>query len=568
MPSSREKRKLELIHDEIKMDVASDSNYSPSDSIIIAKEILDEYRMNEINPLIKGKFEDDEWTFSCHLKIGHVIRISFHKIKFDSYPNIMFSKDYLQLIIKCWCTEQLSKMQPHSVKTCIEVYLAEIVSLTYSFSNIGHYLTFLEGSDYSIDSKYLRLNTLLNFLDYIDLIIDEKLIKDILSFRKSLLHNRKKNVRQLPTAEEIFLFSWSIEDFYKEILHEENIEILKLQFYPIYIWWILTNIIPMRPSEFCSLEREHIYQKDNRYFIRLPRLKKPKYRSDYFQIITEAEMNKDTFDIIQKYIRETEKKFGATKYLLSYPCSILTYPENRYNRKINSNYVNTCNFHDLIGRFYRDVVNKIYGIKLEGNQQLTGNDTRHLAFTALMLQGYSRPEIARLGGHYSLTAQMHYQMHPDYYFAVSIKKLKDQFQLRTINPQLFGDHDVLYNKVVTDVLARETASMAGKLSIGYCTDPLVRCESPTHIFCKHWRIDPEELKHKETKDLLMRMILERRNHINELADFLFHLNEKLIFPNESELNEEILLRRTKAKELDDSLHQISKLELVLKGDLL
>ncbi len=37
--------------------------------------------------------------------------------------------------------------------------------------------------------------------------------------------------------------------------------------------------------------------------------------------------------------------------------------------------------------------------KVEQEYQLRPNDSRHIAFISLMMQGYSPIEIARLGGH-------------------------------------------------------------------------------------------------------------------------------------------------------------------------
>ena len=64
--------------------------------------------------------------------------------------------------------------------------------------------------------------------------------------------------------------------------------------------------------------------------------------------------------------------------------------------KRNSSQFNIRNLETLIPRFYR-TIEQVYGFKIEKEHYLRTNDTRHIAFVSLMMQGYSPVEIARLG---------------------------------------------------------------------------------------------------------------------------------------------------------------------------
>ncbi|BCD15390.1 hypothetical protein [Bacillus cereus] len=76
----------------------------------------------------------------------------------------------------------------------------------------------------------------------------------------------------------------------------------------------------------------------------------------------------------------------------------------------------------MIEIFYR-AIERVYDFKVEQEYQLRPNDTRHLAFMSLMMQGYSPVEIARLGGHKTIQTQVHYSSHKEYWVDSEVFKL-------------------------------------------------------------------------------------------------------------------------------------------------
>ncbi|BCC00639.1 hypothetical protein BCJMU51_2846 [Bacillus cereus] len=76
----------------------------------------------------------------------------------------------------------------------------------------------------------------------------------------------------------------------------------------------------------------------------------------------------------------------------------------------------------MIEIFYR-AIERVYDFKVEQEYQLRPNDTRHLAFMSLMMQGYSPVEIARLGGHKTIQTQLHYSSHKEYWVDSEVFKL-------------------------------------------------------------------------------------------------------------------------------------------------
>src|SRR5699024_6245392 len=78
-----------------------------------------------------------------------------------------------------------------------------------------------------------------------------------------------KTNRNLPDFGDVMIFDEIVNDYFQNRPVKETLEFL-----PIMIWWLLTNIIPMRPSEFLSLKKECLEFDENRnspYRIRIPR---------------------------------------------------------------------------------------------------------------------------------------------------------------------------------------------------------------------------------------------------------------------------------------------------------
>ncbi len=115
------------------------------------------------------------------------------------------------------------------------------------------------------------------------------------------------------------------------------------------------------------------------------------------------------YELIHDYIQITEG-FGKTKTLVSYPSIVFAAKKLKLpgrEKKLYNEIFNAGALLTLLERFYEDVVFKKYKLSVE--RKINLNDTRHITFTSLLLQGISPIEIARLGGHTTLKAQYHYQ---------------------------------------------------------------------------------------------------------------------------------------------------------------
>ena len=225
------------------------------------------------------------------------------------------------------------------------------------------------------------------------------------------------------------------------------------KYFPIYLWWRITNIIPMRPSEFIRTKKDCTDIKDNKYYLRIGRKKRKPNELSKKRVIPlcdEVEINKEIYDLIAEYIELTniqdEEYLLALKVYTDYRSykGLIEYRstfKDRFNEK---------HLGKLLDEFYEEAVVGKYNViskqkndlfenedeeqieneddKQDGNEnsitKINLGDTRHFAFCSLMLQGFNPLAIAALGGHSSLESQMNYHRHLDSYISCQTYLLK------------------------------------------------------------------------------------------------------------------------------------------------
>lgn len=152
--------------------------------------------------------------------------------------------------------------------------------------------------------------------------------------------------------------------------------------YPLAIWWRLTTIIPMRASEFCLIKRDCLSVDKDKYYLHLPRTKQNTKR---VQIMDKVAIDEEMYQLIKRYIDLTNQ-YGETDTLISYRSIMSVKDSVRGYIQKNTNQFNRRNLETLIPRFYR-TIEQVYDFKVEQEYHLRPNDSRHIAFMSLMMQG-------------------------------------------------------------------------------------------------------------------------------------------------------------------------------------
>ncbi|MGG0569090.1 tyrosine-type recombinase/integrase [Priestia megaterium] len=513
-------------------------------SIDEAKSIIS-YLLEE-GVLLKGNYYDDIWEFENNGSKKTSIYIKFSSMKHNC------TTQQLNLV-KCWAANQLRDYFPENVQRKFS-HLSEVIYITDFFDDkkIENLKSLFIESENSPVALRNRLLTTLNFVTYYE--------NDSLSSYKNYLLEIKEtikveaNTRLLPKAKDVLKFSNCIDDFFKN----ELLTSLKIEFYPILLWWRLTNVIPIRIGEFCDIQRQCISPDNGSYYITLPRYKKPASQRG-IQVVNNLEITKELYDLIDNYINITEP-FGKSETLISYRALMenTLNPKRRKNKK-NKDYFNSSAFSNLLRSFYDNVVYKQLGISVE--REVRPNDTRHFAICSLTMQGISPIEIARLAGHTSLEAQYHYSKHTEYFIDSEIYKLvreyrreRDEIVSNTSNNDNINLNTI---KSKTRKFPKDEEKLL-ELEIGYCKDTKQRCESEECMLCSHWWIHPRDFEKVRPK--IEKKILERRQKVIEIGNFLNNLHRNFPSIHEEELHPNLFTKmRTEAASIEDYLHQIAEL---------
>ncbi|MFB2094574.1 integrase [Staphylococcus aureus] len=531
-----------------KANVSFDNPYLTEYEVTYTTNLISELKSKGV--FLSKSFYDDIWLFSHEYSPGRTIKLDCGKIDND------LNREE-KLLIKCWIGSLLEKYRP---STCIHYFhhfcIAVNITKFFSLDRINHFVEWLHEDHITNNEKTYVLSTVFSFFDFSEIDNSSKYLAKLYDVRNKIKF--VKNPIQLPSSKYILLFSYYLEKYFADIKKDklsDDEEIIKktILFYPILIWWNLTTIIPIRSTEFCLIKRDSISKEGNRFFLTITRIKKP--LNDAVNYYNKIEINESMYHLLNNYIELTEE-YGESETLISYRSLIYAdNPGRRELQKRDLNSFNKNNLEKLLKRFYKEVINEYYHINVPANQKLSPNDTRHIAFVSLMMQGISPVEIAHLGGHRTIAAQYHYSFHKEYWIDNEVFKLIKNYK----NISNF-DNNIRYipENVKLKAFESPTSSFRGELEIGYCSDSLIRCEAKECMLCSHWRIDLDDLKVKH--DQIIEKVNKNHDNLMELMNFIYkiHTNTALNIMTPEHLENEKDLEQTHLN-VKSELQNLSKL---------
>lgn len=475
-------------------------------------EIINEYKRQ--GKFLSNSFDDDIWYIRKGLVKGH-------RKKFD-FTILNLSKDKIRLI-KYWTVNNLKKYNENTSSYYLS-FLSKAILKTHFFNNdyFEEFYEWLDTDSMSINQKIYIINSSIDFIEYSKLPILSEYMLTLIEFKSKLIF--QTNSRILPSSKYVLQFSYILEDYLKDVNEEciSNRKILEkfLLYYPLKIWWELTTIIPMRISEFCILDRYAVSERDDGYFIKVQRIKGLKENQEF-------KINTKIYKLIKFYIVQTEK-YGHSDTLISYRSLIEADKSDiRKGQKKDPSQMNSTVFSSLIRKFYQEVIMKKYNIHIFEENWLKPNDTRHIAFISLMMQGVSPVEVAKIGGHKTLVAQYSYSYHSEYWIDHEVFQLLNNYNSSNVLSHF--ESTTINNEIIVNAFKKPTSNFRGDLDFGYCSDFLQRCESHVCMSCSHWRLDREEIS-KLNKDTI-KEITNLKSNIIELIPFIYDLNRLILNKN-------------------------------------
>lgn len=279
-----------------------------------------------------------------------------------------------------------------------------------------------------------------------------------------------RNNRDLPEFKDILIFDEHITEFFRNVSNGDE----HVRFYPVYLWWKLTNIIPMRVIEFLKL-RKHCFEKkeDGTFWITIPREKKKANSPFKIDVTDTLEINSEMFSIASRYIDMLENLDIHSEYLFPFDIYVryLIRPRQTIGqRKGNQNRLIDKYLQRIIDDFYNEV------IRDDSVNKITCGDTRHFAIMNMFLQGFNMLSIARMAGHDNLEIQQNYFSHVDHY-------IQSQVYLLAQNKS-----EAFFTKKIGDPLLYKNREMIDKGRI-YDYDDLASFRTTEYGFCTYQKPD-------------------------------------------------------------------------------
>lgn len=232
--------------------------------------------------------------------------------------------------------------------------------------------------------------------------------------------SRAGKQRTLATFESYFRFHDALKRFWAESVNEEE----KLFFFPAWLWWNITGVVPMRPHEFVLTPRDCLEVVDGKFYITLRKNKikgsgKTKgYRiSEDYQTVKyqiPAQLGKE----IQWYLAKTRDCSDTEIGTLF--ATAMHYRMWQRSAPYTSRYFTYTNLKTCLRYYYKDILQGRYGYRVLMNYEGTVlpeddvieyirlGDTRHIALINLIAEGASPVTAMLLAGHDNPAMSAHY----------------------------------------------------------------------------------------------------------------------------------------------------------------
>lgn len=279
------------------------------------------------------------------------------------------------------------------------------------------------------ENANLRLYSANRMVDFLSLLVTDENSEKI-DHLTSALDNysaiqsdgENSDPRELAEFDTYLDFDDIINDYWKSNLSKED----RVFYYPLYIWWVLTAAIPLRPREFLLLERNCLYKdpKTGRYTLKLRRNQlKGGVNGELSHKIADAYLTVPQpvpdyiGELIDSYRKETEQYEGTELDTL-----FVTDPHYRkwgQKKHSDSRFLTYMNMNTILKYFYKEVIQDKYGYTVYYNHEdidhenkeihyIHLGDARHIAFFNLMEEGATPVTAMLLGGHTNIEMASHY----------------------------------------------------------------------------------------------------------------------------------------------------------------
>lgn len=352
-----------------------------------AKDLFSEYRSNGI--ILNDSFSDSEWRFTNQLQ-NMTISFKFNELNYHKNAKLWIGCDYRLFIesAKAYVVFRLGSFTINSIREMV-----------------NSFRMFVDGTEENLLDAVLEYAS--SMADFLAALPGENARRDIvLESLEERQWNRqtqagKNRQRVLSELGTYFKFNDTIQNLWESAEDSE-----KLFWFPLYLWWTLTAILPLRTTEFLLTPRECLNSENGEHLITLRRtLLKGGGRKLAYRIDKDYENVRYT--IPDKMAGEIMWYLEATKTMMPASLSTLFVQEPHYTyfaKTPNSTlgYYTYSNLSTCLRCFQENIM----GVATDSKIRL--GDTRHLAMISLILSGGSPLICKELAGHADINISSHY----------------------------------------------------------------------------------------------------------------------------------------------------------------
>lgn len=375
-----------------------------------------------------SQFYDERWL----IKIGEeefYVNFTIDElffIKITSLKKMKINYGDFNLAFRKFIIEKIQVLSKGRVKS-LSTLLRNIIEKTFFFEekNVENILPFLHTDIFSVN----------NILEFFDFFTDFKIPEvyfDTIDESEAVI---KAKSRILPNFESVFDFIDIVNDF-KTTAKEPEL----ILYFPVILWWSISSIIPLRPSELLRIRYDCLECIGNKYYINLRRTiskgtksgKKNGLNIDDLYKNDKIEISQECFELVTRYKRYVELYCPNDKkqFLFSKELYRIAIPLNKQRQKINKHIITSIELKNLLNNFYIKIIQNKYGRQIiERNEiekkyssldkvyieRMTPYDSRHIAIINLILMGNEHQTVMRMADHSRIETTMGYYNHIEEY---------------------------------------------------------------------------------------------------------------------------------------------------------
>jgi integrase len=349
-----------------------------------AKDIFTDYKNRGV--ILNGSFNDNIWRLSDQTKSVGLIMIAFEETQNGAATDWLgCSLGRYADCVKAYIALNLGEISLFSLREIAKIFadipkrrIEEVIDIPEYIAHVTGLLQIIPGGNAA--------------RDYVIEALEEKM-----AHNKNLSKGKQRNLADFNSY---LKFNEIITEFWQSADKKQ-----KLFYFPLYFWWNLTAILPLRPTEFLLTPRDCL-DGGNVLTIRRTKLKggfeKISYRVEDDYERKQYSINASLAGELRSYLKNTEKMRGTEIQTL-----FLQKPHFDYiGRKvyINNRYYTYGNLRTCLRYFYQEFVRPINA----ESEEINLGDTRHIAMANLIISGGSPTICRELAGHSDINISSRY----------------------------------------------------------------------------------------------------------------------------------------------------------------